>query len=78
MLQKADVICPAGEVQGDKTTRVNIKRQTNTDRYFGFQMQIEKSMKNFSISNILGAIQNMDLREQDVLVVRMAEILTKN
>ena len=35
-------------------------------------------MKNFSMSNTLGATQNMDLKEQDVLAVRKVGILTMN
>lgn len=58
--------------------RANIKQQTNTDQYFGFLMQIEKSMKNFSTLNILTAIRNMDLREQDALAVHTVKILRMN
>ena len=58
--------------------RANIKIQISTDRYFGFQMQTEKSMKNFSISSTQGAIQNMELREQDALAVHLAKTLRGN
>ena len=40
--------------------------------------KIEKSMKNFSISSILGVTRNTDLREQDVLAVHMAKTLMMN
>ena len=58
--------------------RANIKQQTNTDRYSGSKMQTEKSMKNFSISDILGATQNMGIKEQDALAVHTEKILMMN